>query len=76
MKNEKSCHNECKTLAMQVNKLDSCCLNTSLIKNFEPLNWVTDISNNAETFCDLPLTSLCFGQGVSYFKLEIGNYII
>jgi len=74
LKNEKSCHNECKTLAMQVNKLDSCCLNTSLIKNFEPLNWVTDISNNAETFCDLPLTSLCFGQGKYY--IGIGPSIV
>ena len=35
IRNKKTCNNECKNIALEMSKLDSCCPNSSLIKRFD-----------------------------------------
>ena len=35
IRTKKTCNNECKNIALEMSKLDSCCSNSSLIKRFD-----------------------------------------
>lgn len=73
---EKRCSPECKTMALKTNKMQSCCLDPSLLKSFKPLNWITDSSERVDTLCDLPITSLCFSDGKYYIGISPNVVIV
>lgn len=68
--NENECRNECRSIALETNKLEYCCPNTSLVKSYKPLNWITDYSNHVASSCDLPLTGLCWSDGKYYIGVS------
>ena len=65
-----TCSNGCKNLVTAISKIESCCSNSGILKNFDIVDFYFTFDREVEQYCNLPITSLCLSEGKIYLGIS------